>query len=200
MPDPQFHYRRAETGDAEHLARFINIAGEGLPYYLWQKMAEPGEDAWSVGRRRACREEGGFSYRNAHLALLGDDAAACLIGYPLDPVPEEIGGGVPAMFVPLMELENLARGSWYINVLATYPEFRGRGLGSRLLDIATDEADRHRNSGLSLIVSDANDGAIRLYERRGFRRLAARPMVRENWDNPGQNWLLMVSSQAGESG
>ena len=33
-----------------------------------------------------------------------------------------------AMFVPLQELENLAPGTWYVNVLAVRPEFRGLGL------------------------------------------------------------------------
>lgn len=193
MPNLSIHHRPAEPADADDLARLINIAGEGLPLYLWQRMAEKGEDAWSVGRQRACRDEGGFSYRNADLAVIGDDIAACLLGYPLDDTAEDFDpASVPPMFMPLLELENLAPGSWYINVLATYPQFRSRGLGSYLLDIAAGKADASCKSGLSLIVSDANDGAIRLYERRGFRQLATRPMIREDWDNPGRYWVLMV--------
>ena len=57
--------RPATKADAHALADLINFAGEGLPLYLWKKMAEPGETAWEVGRRRAKREDGGFSYRNA---------------------------------------------------------------------------------------------------------------------------------------
>jgi len=193
MPKPNFEYRQAEHKDADDLARFINIAGEGLPHYLWDRMAEAGEDAWGVGAKRACREDGGFSYRNAIMATLGDAAAACLISYALPPSPEPFDPtSVPAMFVPLMELENLAPNNWYINVLAAYPQFRGQGLGSRLLEIAQQKADQNNCAGLSLIVSDANQGAIRLYQRFGFQERAARPMIKDEWINPGRNWVLLV--------
>jgi hypothetical protein len=57
--------RAGAIADAPILAELVNHAGEGMPLYLWGKMAEPGESAWDVGRRRAAREEGSFSYRNA---------------------------------------------------------------------------------------------------------------------------------------
>ena len=53
--------RPARPEDAEALAELINYAGEGLPIYLWERMAESGETVWDVGRRRARREEGAFS-------------------------------------------------------------------------------------------------------------------------------------------
>ena len=57
---------RRGASDAADLARLVDLAGEGLPSYLWARMAEPGEDAFAVGeRRRAARDEGAFSWRNA---------------------------------------------------------------------------------------------------------------------------------------
>jgi ribosomal protein S18 acetylase RimI-like enzyme len=47
--------------------------------------------------------------------------------------PEAIPSDMPAMFVPLRELENFAPGTWYINVLAVRPQFRSQGLGTKLL-------------------------------------------------------------------
>ena len=47
-------------------------------------------------------------------------------------------------------------------------------------------------SGLSIIVSDGNAAARRLYERCGYRLAATRPMVKEGWESTGANWLLMV--------
>ena len=48
-------FRRATPDDAHALAELIDFAGEGLPSYLWARMAEPGEGVWDVGRRRARR-------------------------------------------------------------------------------------------------------------------------------------------------
>ncbi|MFL5331608.1 MAG: hypothetical protein ACJ8H8_00120 [Geminicoccaceae bacterium] len=48
------------------------------------------------------------------------------------------------------------------------------------------------SEGLSIIVSDANAGARRLYERCGYRLSAERTMVKEGWANAGVNWLLLL--------
>ena len=46
--------------------------------------------------------------------------------------------------------------------------------------------------GMSLIVSDANTGARRLYERLGYVERGSKPMVKDDWRNPGQRWVLLV--------
>jgi len=190
-------FRRATPDDAPALAELINFAGEGLPLYLWGKMAEPGESAWDVGCRRARREAGSFSYRNAVVAEVEGRVIASLVGYPLPDQPEPIDdASLPPMFVPMQELENLAPGTWYVNVLASYPEFRGQGYGTRLLEIAERLATEAGKAGLSIIVADANAGARRLYERSGYREIATRPMVKEGWESPGESWVLLVKRPA----
>ncbi len=189
-------FRRATPDDAPALAELINFAGEGLPLYLWAQMAEPGESAWDVGRRRALREQGSFSYRNAVVAEVDGGVVASLVGYPLPDEPDPIDyGTMPPMFVPLQELENLAPGTWYVNVLATYPQHRGMGYGTRLLGLAERLAEAAGKAGLSIIVSDANAGARRLYERCGYREVATRATVKEQWENPGENWVLLVKKR-----
>jgi hypothetical protein len=69
----QFSLRPARKEDARALAQLIDIAGEGFGTYLWSQAAGPGESALDVGMRRAQRDEGGFSYRNAIVALSGGD-------------------------------------------------------------------------------------------------------------------------------
>ncbi|MEQ8355409.1 MAG: GNAT family N-acetyltransferase [Kiloniellaceae bacterium] len=185
--------RAATPEDAAALAELIDLAGEGLPLYLWERMAEPGETAWDVGRRRARRESGAFSYRNAVVAERHGQTAGCLVTYGIGSERQVIDPhDTPAMFVPLLELENLALASWYVNVLAVYPSFRSQGVGTQLLKVASDQARAHGSLGESIIVSDANSGAYRLYERCGFRRKAERAMVKEGWKNPGRNWVLLV--------
>ena len=190
LPPP---YRPAVKADAPALAELVNFAGEGLPVYLWTGMTMPGQSVWEVGRERAEREVGGFSYRNAIVREDAGEVTAALIGYPLaaeaDPA---VYDDLPAMFVPLQQLEDLAPATWYVNVLAAYPEHRGRGFGSDLLRIAQSLARRTRCRGLSIIVADANHGARRLYERLGYQERAQRRMVKEDWQNEGENWVLLV--------
>jgi ribosomal protein S18 acetylase RimI-like enzyme len=188
----QAPFRHAVKEDAALLAALVNHAGEGLPLYLWAKLAGPGETALDVGIRRAAREEGSFSYRNAMvIEQPGGEAAGCLIGYEIPDQPAPPGPDMPAMFVPLQELENLAPATWYVNVLAVLPQFRNRGLGTSLLALADETGRKLAKAGMSVIVSDGNEGARRLYERSGYRAIAERPMVKEGWANPGSNWLLL---------
>lgn len=187
--------RRASYDDASAMAELVNMAGEGLPIYLWGKMAAPTESPWDIGRQRAQRETGGFSYRNTVIRELDGRPVACLIGYPLADEAEPVDySELPELFVPLQELEDLAPGTWYVNVLATYPVYRSCGYGSELLTIAETLAAGANKHGLSIIVSDANHGARRLYERHGFSEVTSRPMVKENWENPGKRWVLLTKS------
>ena len=192
MNTTEIRYRQATPADAMALAELINFAGEGLPLYLWERMAEPGESAWDVGRRRARRDEGAFSYRNAVVAERGGRVVAGLVTYRVAEEPEVIDAETPGIFVPLLELENRVPGSWYVNVLAVYPLHRGRGLGGTLLEIAAEQARENGSRGESIIVSDANTGARRLYERSGYRFVDQRPMVKDDWENPGENWVLLA--------
>lgn len=186
-------FRAATPDDAAAMAELVNFAGEGMPLVVWSRIAANGESPWDIGRQRAMRDKGSFSYRNAVVAAKDGRVAACLIGYPLPDPPEPVDyDDMPAMFVPLQQLEDLAAGTWYVNVLATYPEYRGQGFGTRLLSIADELARETGSKGLSLIVSDANEGARRLYERTGYEERASRPIVREEWQHAGENWVLLV--------
>jgi ribosomal protein S18 acetylase RimI-like enzyme len=198
MTQSSIRLRPATRADAPALAELVNLAGEGLPLYLWTSMAAPGQDASEVGRSRALREEGGFSYRNSVIAELDGETAGCLIGYALakERVQTDLTS-VPPMFVPLQELEDLAPDTWYVNVVATYAKFRGRGVGSRLLELAEQAAREADRSGVSLIVADANVGARRLYARTGYREIARRPIVKERWQTAAQAWVLMLKALEG---
>jgi len=185
-------FRPARKTDAALLAEFVNDAGHGMPLYLWSKLATSDEDPWAIGRARAAREEGSFSYRNATVIEEGGECAGCLIGYGIPADPEPVAPDMPAMFVPLQELENLAPATWYINVLAVAPRFRNRGLGRKLIALAEDTARIAALGGCSLIVADDNLAARRLYERCGYRERASRPAVKEDWQTETANWVLLA--------
>ena len=58
-------------------------------------------------------------------------------------------------------------GRW-VDQLYVDPAYSGRGLGSRLLDLAK----KHHPGGLDLWTFQANAGARRFYERHGFTAIA----------------------------
>lgn len=184
--------REAKASDAGHLARFINMAADDLPLHFWKKSVGPEGDPWALGQERAARESGNFSYRNAWLAEVGGAVAACLLGYPAEDEPGPIAPDTPAIFVPLLQLEALAPGSWYLNVLATYDAFRGQGCGSALLAQAEAVARRAGHGEISLIAADTHQDALRLYRARGYGEVARRPVVRGDWQVDANEWILFT--------
>ena len=184
--------RDAKASDADHLVRFTNMAADELSLHFWKKSAAPGVDPLDYGRERAARDTGNFSYRNAWLAEVDGQVAACLLGYPAALEAEPIEPGTPSIFVPLLQLEGLAPGSWYLNVLATYPEARGKGCGSALLAHAEVVARQAGRSTISLIAEDTHHDALRLYRAKGYREVARRPVVKDDWQVDATEWILLV--------
>lgn len=173
-------YRDARKADARALAQLIEIAGEGIPTYLWQQQARPGQSALDVGAERAARDDANFSYRNTVVAHLQGKIAGMLLAYPLpEPTAEELAElpEIPELLRPLVELEYQVPGSFYINALAVFAPYRGCGIGAALLAIAETRARAAACELLSVQVFAENDGACRLYRRCGYSVADRRPIV-----------------------
>jgi ribosomal protein S18 acetylase RimI-like enzyme len=185
--------RPATLRDATHLAALVDIAGEGLAGYFWSEMAGVGQSSFEVGRGRARRDEGAFTWRNAVVAEVGGDVAGALVGYKIADIadPRDLEEA-PPIVRPLAELEAEAPGHWYVNVLAVFPEYRGQGIGGALLRHADALGKATAPAGMAVIVASENEGAVRLYERTGYRPKARRPMVPFPGCKRGGDWLLLT--------
>ena len=181
--------RLARETDATQLAELVNFAGEGLPLHVWTGLASDGQDPWDVGRSRQAEKA-----REGRIIVVdyGDSAVASLTGYEIGNEPEPVGDDFPPLFRPLQQLENLALESWYVNVLACYPEHRGKRIGTQLLNLADDIAKASGLSRMSVIVAGNNTGARRLYERHGYNETASLPCVKEDWDTETEHWVLLM--------
>jgi ribosomal protein S18 acetylase RimI-like enzyme len=193
--NPAALFRPATKADASALAVLVDIAGEGMPAYMWSTLAAPGQSVLELGRERAQRDSGGFSWRNAVVAEIGGEVAACLVGYRLDD-PYDLGAlaGTPEIVQPLVKLEAKSPGSWYVNVLATFPEFRRLGIGAKLLDIAESKGREASVPALSVIVGSWNEAAMRLYGRAGYAAVASEPAIPFPGSPNKGDWVLMVKS------
>lgn len=180
-------FRLAVPADGPQLAEFALLASEGLAMVVWRAGAGPNGDPMAYGAARQAK-------RTADGSIVvideGDGAIAELLGYPLGPEPDDLEQ-IPELFRPLVELENLALDTWYVNILAVTPAQQGRGLGTRLLALAERAARAADRSAVSLIVSDDHVDARRLYVRLGYAEVATRPAVKVGWDGPTETWILM---------
>jgi len=172
--------RAATPQDARTLAKLIDIAGEGIPNWLWTRMAADRQTPLDVGEERARRETGGFSYRNALVADRGGDVAAMMLGYPVGEPSEadrDAVADLPEPVRPFVELEHLSGGTFYVNALAALPGRRGSGLGTALMKAAEDKAAAAGITQLSVQVFEQNAHAVKLYDRLGYRVAETRPVL-----------------------
>jgi ribosomal protein S18 acetylase RimI-like enzyme len=193
MQHPVPSFRPATKADAPALAVLVDIAGEGMPAYMWGTLKAPGQSVLEFGRERAARDTGGFSYKNAIVAEIDSEVAASLVGYRLDD-PYDLGAidAMPEIVQPLVRLEAQVPGSWYVNVLATFPEFRRNGIAGRLLAIAEEKAREERAPSLSVIVASWNEDAARLYARAGYAARAREKALPFPGCPHTGDWVLMV--------
>lgn len=185
--------KNAGKNDAADLAYLINMAGEGIPQYLWSEMAEEGQSSMEVGRIRAAREEGGFSYKNARVLVESGVLQGMIISYK-QPDPYKIDDieEYPEIVKPLVQLEAKAPGSWYINAIATYESYQGKGVAQQLLAEAEEQALTSRVREMSLIVASENTRAARLYQHIGYKIKSSLPVIEYPGCMHGGDWLLMI--------
>jgi GNAT superfamily N-acetyltransferase len=201
---PTVSIRPATPADAIHMTCFVDMASEGLVLMLWEALRGPHQTLIEFGRSRAMREDGAFSYRNAHIAEVAGAVAGGLVGYRIDPghdvsvrMPDPAEAAkVPDFLRPVIELEQLACGHWYVNILATYPEMRGKGVGAVLLAKADDLGRSTGATGTALIVDAENQPALRAYARAGYFEKARRPLVPFPMRPNGGTWLLLAKPLA----
>ncbi|MEM7721338.1 MAG: GNAT family N-acetyltransferase [Pseudomonadota bacterium] len=178
MKDTAYHaLRPARHEDGEDLARLIDIAGEGIPSWLWAQSAEGVQTPLEVGTARARREQGGFSYKNAIVAERDGHVLGMLLSYPITSTDESASVDLPAPIVPFVALEAKSVGIWYINALAVRAGSRGFGIGMTLLANAEKQARDAGFDAVSIQVYAQNTGAVRLYRRLGFEVAASAPVL-----------------------
>lgn len=190
--------RPAAEADSRDLAALLDMAGEGIPAYIWSSLAKPGETALDVGAQRAAARTGSFAHGPAVVAESGGQVAGMLLGYRLAD-PYDVGelNSYPQVVRPLIQLEALVPGAWYVNAVAILEQYRGLGIGSVLMGEAERLARECDATRMSLIVAEENDGAKRLYEKLGYRVMAARAIVPFKGFVYGGDWVLMVKKLYG---
>lgn len=188
LPPP---LRHAGPDDAGAMARLNDMASDGLALHGWTRLAAAGADPWAVGRQRQLQR-----FDEAETMVVADPGGgpvALLNGWALGAEPVD-PQGAPPIWRPLIELDNLAPDSWYINIVAVDPDHRGRGLGRQLMDVAETLARAEALARMSLVVADVNAAARRLYGSLGYREAARRAIVRDGWTGGGQDWLLYLKA------
>lgn len=180
----EFRIRDARQEDAPAISRVIQMAmhKEGCMAFAGTEDRLPLVD--KTFTTLAGRNDSQYSYLNSIVAEDADgNLAGAIVSYDgallhqLRQAFVEVANDVmDANFVEKdMDLET-SDDEIYLDSLAVFPEYRGRGLARKLIDAA---CQRHAASGkpFGLLCAPGNDDAYALYERLGFREIGLRPFA-----------------------
>jgi GNAT superfamily N-acetyltransferase len=133
--------RAARPEDCRRIAELFEISSDGVADYVWSRLQEdyPGLSLLEIGERRYARENTGFSYQNCVVAERAGEVIGMLHAFVIEPAAgPSAAADIDPVLRPYAELE--VPGSLYISGLALVPGERGRGVGTRLLEIARERA------------------------------------------------------------
>ena len=168
--------RSARKDDSAAIAALFRISSDGLADYIWSRLDDgSGRPLLETGRARYEREGVPFSYQNCIVAEWDGAVIGMVHCFPMESSPNPDPDPDPVL-APYAALED--EGSLYISGVAMIPEHRGKGIGSLLLAAAEKRARSLGLPRLSLLCFDANEAAMRLYQRLGFRAVDRRPSCR----------------------
>lgn len=180
-------FRFASADDADALVELALLASHGAAESYWAEDAAPE----MTPRQEGARLQSERARRNEWIVFdEGSGPVAGIHGYPVTGPGWAIDGDTP-LFAPVLRLEARAAPTWLLQALATMPPYRGRGIGRRLLEIATMVTKAQGLPKVSLIVGDGNVLALPVYRKAGYEEASREPMHPDDALAPGSNWLLL---------
>lgn len=180
---------RPALGGALHGFERQLMLKDGLGPAPEERRTTPGMQfsPWSESLTEAASELLALAYRGHVDSRINDlyaslPGARCLVAQTTKPgvssrflAPASIAARDPRS----TGLQGLSLGSLvgdevgHVNQLCVDPRARGRGLGTELLRRSIDALARAGCTAASLTVTKSNEGAVRVYERVGFRSIAS---------------------------
>jgi len=171
--------RNAGIADCLAIAELAQIAGDNIPGFFWADAHQPGQSQQATGAELLKSETANFSYRNTLVACQDGEITGMLLAYRL-PAAEDNDEELlnfPEFVRPLIELEQCVAESFYINMVATYPRFRGQGIASALMAEADRLAIAARCDLISIAAFASNPEALKLYQGLGYETVEQRAVI-----------------------
>ena len=189
-----FSIRPAGVADIPHLADALLEATGGLIEAVYDGVI-PGRSAHLIVEHLFSRPNATTAFANGWVAEKEGEVLGSILAFPMDAMEESPADPlVPEdrfyLFAPFEHLH--AEGSFYIMAVAVYPTFRGLGVGEGLVAEVEAAAKTKGFKETSLHVFAENRGAVRLYERLGYKERARQTVVGHDKIRFGGDYLLMT--------
>ena len=178
---PALTIRPARPEDVDVAVHVLHDSMGGLADYLYS-----GDSHHSVDRYLARMFQIGghrFSWDRSFIAKADGRSVGMLLSYPggelnklqlafILHLPKLYRWNAPRVLwraAALTTAPETAADEYYVSNIGILPEFQGRGYGAELMSFAENQARAARLPKCGLAVDESNRGAVRFYERLGYK-------------------------------
>ena len=166
-----FTYRPAEKKDSMRLAELINIASDGVVAYLFHDLI-PGMTPVQVVAHNLENDNYPHSYKSAIVAEDENNLVGMVLSYPSSyhKITNEMRAFFPAERLERFEdfYSSRVENSLFLDALGVDASHRRQGIGTRLVELTKEMAQKSGYELISLIVFADNAAALALYRSLGF--------------------------------
>lgn len=165
--------RVAKREDSPYIAKAILIA-LGMDLDNLERESIWGDKSFILFQNLAEREDSQYSYKNTLICEIGKSVAGVLVAYDgakLIQLREALYDEIYKMGLrePIGLTDETEPGEFYIDSLAVFDEYRGRGIATRLIEAAKVKALSLNIEKLGLLVDKENPNAAKLYAKLDFK-------------------------------
>ena len=173
-------FREGTPNDATTLALVLDSAGRRVPSYFWSQYAARGQSFFEFGREKIRKETDTGSYcKNWNVGEINSELVGAFFGFIVDnPYPEIDYENEPDWWLPFLELEKIASGSWLLQAISILPEHRGKGLAKKFLTKSDEVAQSKGVTNITLQVEEINHIALKTYKSHGYTEIARKKKFR----------------------
>ncbi len=168
--------RPASKKDKEDFARLLIMSAKYFPQLFGKNIEQTLQRLFVLPKNL-------FSYEHVTIAEADGHTAAMALGYGYkEKKKENLHTGyllfcyhwgamiskLPTFLSFNSSVGQLAKGQFYLSNIAVYPEYRGKGIGRRLMEHVQQQAQQQGYKTMVLDVEKDNNPAISLYKKIGF--------------------------------
>lgn len=179
------NFREAKKEDATSIAELMMLAMDKIVYDFI------GRNDYNEGilflKKLIEEKDNQYSYQNTIVVEYDNQLAGTTTFYD--------GGKLHELRKPVLELlkkdykqeidpqDETQAGEIYIDTIAVSENFRGKGIGTEILDYLIEELVNKKKLTIGLLVDFSNPSAKKLYERKGFVVIGEKMLMNENHEH-----------------
>jgi ribosomal protein S18 acetylase RimI-like enzyme len=183
-------YRPAVKNDSLEIAKYIDIANEGIFQSLYNGII-PEVDYFQLFLGWISDDSQYYSYPNVRLAEINGSIVGLVMCYGSEycPLTKEMEEFYPTDRLEWLKpyYEVTIPKSLHIHAVAVDEKYRSMGIGKQLLTKAKEIAKAKGYKKLSLFTYEENSKAHRFYEREGFKVIEKFPLKNFPFLEPDNN-------------